>query len=136
MQDPDGALPPAGPDDEPASRAFSCPFPGTSGTDRFTRSGPAGDMPPDPLLAAIIDTGYRPGRQGAAGLGDDQLIGVIAAGAAGIPGGLVCADRGGGVYRPGKGERTPAPEFAADELACELHLTGSPPPGSWITPAR
>ena len=36
-------------------------------------------MPPDPLLATIIDTVTGKDGKGLAGLSDDQLIGVIAA---------------------------------------------------------
>ena len=52
---------------------------GSLDTGQFTQSGPAADMPPDPLLATIIDTVAGPDGAGLAGLSDDQLIGLIAA---------------------------------------------------------
>ena len=51
---------------------------GSFDADRFAQSGPAADMPPDPLLATIIDTVTGPDGPGVATLSDDQLIGVIA----------------------------------------------------------
>jgi hypothetical protein len=79
-QEPDCCLPPAGPDAGPAQQGlFLCLPAGSLDTDRFTQSGPAADMPPDPLLATVIDTLAGPDGQGLAGLSDDQLIGVIAA---------------------------------------------------------
>ena len=42
-------------------------------------SGPAAEMPPDPLLATIIDAVTGPDGPGVGTLSDDQLIGVIAA---------------------------------------------------------
>ena len=52
---------------------------GSFDADRFAQSGPAADMPPDPLLATIIDAVTGPDGPGVATLSDDQLIGVIAA---------------------------------------------------------
>ena len=74
---------------------------GSFDADRFAQSGPAADMPPDPLLATIIDTVTGPDGPGVATLSDDQLIGVIAANSpAGIPRRVVHADRRRGVRRP------------------------------------
>ena len=79
-QEPDRSLPPAEPDAEPAQQGlFLCLPAGSLDTDQFTQSGPAADMPPDPLLATIIDTVTGVDGKGLAGLSDDQLIGVIAA---------------------------------------------------------
>ena len=79
-QEPDGCLPPAGRDAEPTQQGlFLCLPAGSLDTDRFTQSGPAADMPPDPLLATIINTVTGKDGKGLAGLPDDQLIGVIAA---------------------------------------------------------
>ena len=58
---------------------FCLCLPAPSHADRFAQSGPAADMPPDPLLATIIDTVTGPDGPRLAGLSDDQLIGVIAA---------------------------------------------------------
>ncbi len=83
-QEPDGSLPPAEAEvqaePEPAQGLFLCLPAGTLDTDRFAQSGPAADMPPDPLLATIIDTVTGEDGKGLGGLSDDQLVGVIAAG--------------------------------------------------------
>lgn len=83
-REPDCSLPPAepGPSAEaaPAQQGlFMCLPAGSLDTDQFAQSGPAADMPPDPLLAMIIDTITGQDGKGLAGLSDDQLIGVIAA---------------------------------------------------------
>ena len=52
---------------------------GSLDTDQFAQCGPAADMPPDPLLATIIDAVTGEDGKGLAGCSDDQLIGVIAA---------------------------------------------------------
>ena len=79
-QEPDNCRPPAGPDAEPEQQGlFLCLPAGSLDTDRFTQSGPAADMLPDPVLATIIDTVTGEDGKGLAGLSDDQLIGVIAA---------------------------------------------------------
>ena len=124
-QEPDGYPSPAGLDGGSAQQGlFLCLPAGSLDTDRFTQSGPAADMPPDPLLATIIDTVTGDDGKGLAGCSEDQLIGVIAAirrlesRAAWY---LITAiaeftDRN-------TGEGGLAAEFAADQLACELHLT-------------
>jgi Domain of unknown function (DUF222) len=121
-QEPDCCLPDAGPAQQ---GLFLCLPAGSLDTDRFTQSGPAADMPPDPLLATVIDTLAGPDGQGLAGLSDDQLMGVIAAvrrmesRAAWY---LMAAVREFAARRAGE----PAiAEFAAGELAAELHLTGA-----------
>ncbi|HUB21460.1 MAG TPA: DUF222 domain-containing protein [Streptosporangiaceae bacterium] len=128
-QEPESAAPPAGP--QPPAEAdaeqqglFLCLPAGSLDTDQFAQSGPAADMPPDPLLATIIDAVMGEDGKGLAGCSDDQLIGIIAAvrrlesRAAWY---LISAvaeftarnnDEGGA-----------AAEFAADQLAHELHLT-------------
>jgi hypothetical protein len=129
-QEPDRSLPSAEPESaeagaEPAQQdLFLCLPAGSLDTDQFTQSGPAADMPPDPLLASIIDTVAGEDRKGLAGLSDDQLIGVIAAvrrlesRAAWY---LMAAV--GEFTARNTGEGDAAAEFAADQLACELHLT-------------
>jgi len=132
-QEPDGFLPPAGPDAEPSAGAgpaqqglFLCLPAGSLDTSQFTQSGPAADMPPDPLLATIIDTVTGEDGTGLAGCSDDQLIGVIAAvrrlesRAAWY---LMAAV--GEFTARAAGEGGAAAEFAADQLACELHLTAA-----------
>ena len=123
-QEPDNRLPPAGPDAEPGQQGlFLCLPAGSLDTDRFTQSGPAADMPPDPLLATIIDTVTGEDGKGLAGLSDDQLIGVIAAVRR-------LESRTAWYLMAAVGEFTArntgqdcVEEFAADQLAHELHLT-------------
>ncbi len=80
-------------------------------------------MPPDPLLATIIDVTAGPDGSGMAGLTGDQLIGVIA-------GSRRLESRAAWYTLAAVAEFTARSdreelvgEFAADELACELHLT-------------
>jgi Domain of unknown function (DUF222) len=100
----------------PGSRACSCACPPGPWT-------PTGSPSPGRPLATIIDTVTGEDGKGLAGLSDDQLIGVIAAVrrlesrvawysmAAVREFGARSADEGCGA------------EFAADQLAAELHLT-------------
>ena len=79
-QEPDGSLPPAGTGAEPGQQGlYLCLPAGSCDADQFAQSGPATDMPPDPLLATVIDTVAGQDGTGLAGLSDDQLVGVIAA---------------------------------------------------------
>jgi hypothetical protein len=125
-QEPESCLPPTGPDAEPEQQGlFLCLPAGSLDTDRFTQSGPAADMPPDPLLATIIDTVTGEDRKGLAGLSDDQLIGVIAAVRR-------LESRAAWYLMAAVGEFTArntgegcVEEFAADQLAAELHLTNA-----------
>jgi Domain of unknown function (DUF222) len=123
-QEPDNCRPPAGPDAEPEQQGlFLCLPAGSLDTDRFTQSGPAADMLPDPVLATIIDTVTGEDGKGLAGLSDDQLIGVIAAVRR-------LESRTAWYLMAAVGEFTArntgegcVEEFAADQLAHELHLT-------------
>jgi hypothetical protein len=125
-QDPDSGLPPAGPDAEPARQGlFLCLPAGSLDTGQFAQSGPAADIPPDPLLATIIDTVTGQDGTGLAGLSDDQLIGVIAAVRR-------LESRTAWYLMAAVGEFTArqagpgcVAEFAADQLAHELHLTNA-----------
>jgi hypothetical protein len=120
-EEPDGSLlpPEAG-----QQGLFLCLPAGELDADRFAQSGPSPDLAPGPLLATIVDTITGDGGEGLAGLSDDQLIGVIAAvrrmesRAAWY---LMAAVREFAVRRSA-GQKGPD-EFAADELAHELHLT-------------
>ena len=97
---------------------------GSFDADRFAQSGPAGDMPPDPLLATILDTVTAgPDGSGVAGLSDDQLIGVIAA-ARRLESRVAWYQLAAVAEFTARAGREPlGGEFAAAELACELHLT-------------
>ena len=85
-------------------------------------------MAPGPLLATIVDTVTGPDGAGLAGCSDDQLMGIISAArrlAARAEWTSMAAMREFAARRParrGVGGGTAA-EFAADELADELHLT-------------
>jgi Domain of unknown function (DUF222) len=131
-QEPGGSLPPSGPDVGPEAPADAGPGPqglylclpaGSLDTDQFTHSGPAAGMPPDPLLATVIDTVTGPEGKGLAGLSDDQLVGVIAAIRR-----LESRVTWYAIAAVGEfAARTAGPdnvaEFAADQLAFQLHLT-------------
>ena len=125
-QEPDRSLPPAEPDAELAQHGlFLCLPAGSLDTDQFTQSGPASDIPPDPLLATIIDTVTGVDAKGLAGLSDDQLIGVIAAVRrleSRVAWYLLAAV---GEFTARTAGEPCAAEFAADQLACELHLTNA-----------
>ena len=123
-QEPDSCLPPAGQDAEPAGQGLVLCLPaGSLDTGPFAPSGPAADMPPDPLLATIIDTVTGEDGTGLAGLSDDQLIGVIAAVRrleSRTAWYLMAAVAEFTARHAGEGC---VAEFAADQLAHELHLT-------------
>ena len=96
---------------------------GSLDTDRFAQSGPAADMPPDPLLATIIDTVTGEDGKGLAGLSDDQLIGVIAAVRRLESRAAWYLMAAVGEFAARMAGEPCGAEFAADELAFELHLT-------------
>ncbi len=124
-QEPDSSLPPVEPDGAQQG-LFLCLPAGSLETGRFAQAGPAADMPPDPLLATIVDTVTGEDGKGLAGCSDDQLIGVIAAVRR-------LESRAAWYLLAAVGEFTTrmaaeggaAAEFAADQLACELHLTAA-----------
>jgi hypothetical protein len=124
-QQPDSCSPDADLEAEAAQQGlFLCLPAGSLDTDQFTQSGPAADMPPDPLLATIIDTVTGEDGKGLGGLSDDQLVGVIAAGRRLESRGawyVMAAVREFAARAAAEGPV--AAEFAADQLACELHLT-------------
>ena len=131
-QEPDSSLPPAGPDAGPDAEAkpgraqqglFLCLPAGSLDTDQFTQSGPAADMPPDPLLATIIDTVTGEDGKGLAGLSDDQLVGVIAAVRRLESRAAWYLMAAVGEFAARMAGEPCGAEFAADQLACELHLT-------------
>ena len=119
--EPDGVLPPDRPREE---GLFICLPAEELDADRFAQSGPASDLPPSPLLATVVDTITGPDGDGLAGLSDDQLIGVIAAVRrleSRVAWYSMAAVREFAARHVGQG----ADEFAAEELAAELHLTGA-----------
>ena len=96
---------------------------GSFDADRFAQSGPAAEMPPDPLLATIIDAVTGPDGPGVATLTDDQLIGVIAAVRRLESRVAWYALTAVAEFAARWGGEVAGAEFAADQLACELHLT-------------
>ena len=96
---------------------------GSFDADRFAQSGPAAEMPPDPLLATIIDAVTGPAGPGAGTLSDDQLIGVIAAVRRLESRVAWYALTAVAQFAARWGAEVAGAEFAADQLACELHLT-------------
>ena len=96
---------------------------GSFDADRFAQCGPAAEMPPDPLLATIIDAVTGPDGPGAGTLSDDQLIGVIAAVRRLESRVAWYALTAVAQFAARWGGEVAGAEFAADQLACELHLT-------------
>ena len=96
---------------------------GSFDADRFAQCGPAAEMPPDPLLATIIDAVTGPDGPGAGTLSDDQLIGVIAAVRRLESRVAWYALTAVAEFAARWGGEVAGAEFAADQLACELHLT-------------
>ncbi|MGH3152753.1 MAG: DUF222 domain-containing protein [Streptosporangiaceae bacterium] len=91
--------------------------------DQFAQSGPASDLPPGALLATLMDLIGGPGGPGLAGLSDDQLMGFAAAARrmeSWVSWHSMAAVGEFGRRAAGRGPRG---EFAADELADDLHLT-------------
>jgi hypothetical protein len=94
----------------------------------FAQNGEADTMAPGPLLATIVDAVTGPDGAGLAGCSDDQLVGIISA--AQRMESRVAWTRMAAMKefasrrhaRRGVGGGSAA-EFAADELADELHLT-------------
>ncbi len=80
-------------------------------------------MPPDPLLATIIDAVTGPAGPGMATLTDDQLVGVIAAVRRLESRVAWYALTAVAEFAARWGGEVAGAEFAADQLACELHLT-------------
>ena len=89
----------------------------------FAQGGEADTMAPGALLAAVVETVAGPAGAGLAGCSDDQLLGVISAArrlAARAEWAQLAAVAEFAARHP---RGTVAGEFAADELAFELHLS-------------
>jgi hypothetical protein len=97
----------------------------------FAQDGRSDTMAPGPLLATLLDAVVGEGGSGLAGLADDQLIGIISAARrmeSRTAWTLMAALAELARRRPPTGEPTDDgeygfSEFAADEVAAELHLT-------------
>src|SRR5580704_17019261 len=141
-QEPDGSVPPAAPGSRPgdgeddgegegpAQGLFVCLPSENLDVARFAQHGQSDAMPPGPMLASVVHALTGDEGEGLAALSDDQLMGVIAAARR-----LECravwtamaAVAEFAARRPaepvGRGRSIQSCEFAADELAGELHLT-------------
>ena len=80
-------------------------------------------MAPGPLLATIVDTVTGPDGSGLAGCSDDQLMGIISAARRMESRAAWTLMAAIAEYAARHTGSRPADEFAADELAYELHLT-------------
>ena len=93
----------------------------------FAQNGEADTMAPGALLATIVDTVTGEDGAGLAGCSDDQLVGIISAARrleSRIAWISMAAMKEFAARRPAvKGRGGSQAEFAADELADELHLT-------------
>jgi Domain of unknown function (DUF222) len=133
-EEPDGsALPPAaegdGPEgvwedwDGPAGQGlYICLPPEQLTLAGFAQGGEADTMAPGPLLATIVDTVTGEDGQGLGGCSDDQLLGIISAAQRqqSRDEWIMMAAITEFARRAGTGVEG---EFAADELAFELHMT-------------
>src|SRR5580704_5922850 len=141
-QEPDGSVPPAAPGSRPgdgeddgegegpAQGLFVCLPSENLDVARFAQHGQSDAMPPGPMLASVVHALTGDEGEGLAALSDDQLMGVISATRrleSRIAWTQLAAMREFAARRPaepaGRGRSTQSCEFAADELAGELHLT-------------
>jgi hypothetical protein len=89
----------------------------------FAQGGQADTMTPGPLLAAIVDTVTGQEGAGLAGCSDDQLVGIISA-ARRMQSRCAWTEMAAMTeFATRHAGGSPEDEFAADELASELHLT-------------
>ena len=88
----------------------------------FAQGGAADTMAPGPLLATVVHTVTGDDGSGLVGLSDDQLLGIISAARRleSRSAWTLMAAVGEFARRAGTGLEG---EFAADELACELHMS-------------
>jgi Domain of unknown function (DUF222) len=89
----------------------------------FAQGGEADTMTPGPLLATVVHTVTGEDGSGLGGCSDDQLMGIISA-ARRITSRAAWTEMAAmAEYAARHSGSRPADEFAADELAYELHLT-------------
>ncbi len=91
--------------------------------DQFGQSGPAPDQPPGAMTATLMELIGGQRGSGVAGLSDDQLVGFIAAGKKQQSWSVWVTMAATREFARRAEARGPRGEFAADELADELHLT-------------
>ncbi len=97
----------------------------------FAQNGRSDTMAPGALLATLLDAVTGEGGSGLAGLGDDQLIGIVSAArrmesraAWTLMSALAELARRRPAEEPADSGQYGFSDFAADEVAAELHLTG------------
>jgi hypothetical protein len=128
--DPDPGPDDAGPGDFPPDRDDQSPEQGLYITlpagqltlSGFSQGGASDTMAPGALLATVVDTVAGPEGSGLAGCSDDQLLGIISAvwRQQSRDAWTLMAAIGEYARRAGTGVEG---EFAADELASELHMS-------------
>jgi Domain of unknown function (DUF222) len=91
--------------------------------DRFAQSGPSPDLLPGAMTATLMELVGGADGPGVAGLSDDQLVGFIAAAKRQESWSAWFAMTAIQEFGRRASARGPRGEFAADELADELHLT-------------
>ena len=122
-EEPDDFVPPEDEDGPGQQGLFLCLPAEEFDPDRFAQSGPSPDLPPGAMTATLMELIGGAGGSGAAGLSDSQLVGFVAAARrmeSWVTWHSMAAVREFGRRAAARG---PAGEFAADELADELHLT-------------
>jgi len=122
--EPDGSGPAADDDGQGLEQGLYVTLPAEQLTlSGFAQGAAADTMAPGPLLATVVHTVTGEDGSGLAGLSDDQLIGIISAARrleSRTAWTLMAAIGEFASRHPGS---SPEDEFAADELADELHLT-------------
>ena len=89
----------------------------------FAQNGEADTMAPGPLLATIVDTVTGEDGAGLGGCSDDQLMGIISAARRMAARAEWTSMAAIAEYAARHTGSRPTDEFAAEELAFELHLT-------------
>ena len=116
----------AGPDPEPTGQGLYLSLPPEQLTlAGFAQGGEADTMAPGPLLATVLQLVTGDDGAGLSELADDQLMGIISAAQrieSRMAWTLLAATAEFAARRHAQGG--PAAEFASEELAAELHLTG------------
>jgi hypothetical protein len=121
-EEPDGFLPPDA-ETGPEQGLFLCLPASEFDPDQFAQSGPSPDLPPGGMTATLMDMVAGPDGSGVAGLSDDQLVGIIAAAKREQSWSAWVEMTGTREFAARAAARGPRGQFAADELADELHLT-------------